>query len=119
MGEYLGLTSSDVLVCGPPLFHCFGLVAGLMATFTHGASIGFAGRDFDAALVVDLLVKERATALHGVPTMFIAIVKQLDKLGINIDTIRCGIAAGTKVPPALLSEIEKRLGYKHIAITYG
>lgn len=119
IGEYLQLNSDDRLCSGPPLFHCFGLVAGLMATFTHGAAIGFAGRDFDAAKVVEMLVKEKCTAMHGVPTMYISIFKQLDKTGITIDTIRTGIAAGTKVPPALLSEIERRLGYKHIAITYG
>lgn len=119
IGEYLKLTSKDFLCCAPALFHCFGLVAGLMAAFTHGATIGFAGRDFDAAAVVDMLIQERATALHGVPTMFTAIMSEMEKRGVEIDTIRTGIAAGTKVPPALLEELERRMGYKHIAITYG
>ncbi|KAJ4215042.1 hypothetical protein NW759_010071 [Fusarium solani] len=119
IGEYLQLTHEDVLCCAPPLFHCFGLVAGLMATFTHGAAIGFAGRDFDPVQVVDLLVRERCTALHGVPTMYIAILKHLDKIGVTIDTIRTGIAAGTKVPPALISEIQERLGYQFVGNTYG
>lgn len=90
-----------------------------MATFTHGAAIGFAGRDFDPVQVVDLLVRERCTALHGVPTMYIAILKHLDKIGVTIDTIRTGIAAGTKVPPALISEIQERLGYQFVGNTYG
>ncbi|KAF4983686.1 hypothetical protein FDECE_17248 [Fusarium decemcellulare] len=119
IGSYLKLVPEDVLCCGPPLFHCFGLVAGLMATFTHGAAIGFAGRDFDPAQVVDMLVREKCTALHGVPTMFIAVLKQMDQVGANVNTIRTGIAAGTKIPPALLEEVQRRLGYKHIAITYG
>ncbi|KAJ3545117.1 hypothetical protein NM208_g2673 [Fusarium decemcellulare] len=119
IGSYLKLVPEDVLCCGPPLFHCFGLVAGLMATFTHGAAVGFAGRDFDPAQVVDMLVREKCTALHGVPTMFIAVLKQMDQVGANVNTIRTGIAAGTKIPPALLEEVQRRLGYKHIAITYG
>ncbi|RSL52242.1 hypothetical protein CEP54_011001 [Fusarium duplospermum] len=119
IGEYLQLTHEDVLCCAPPLFHCFGLVAGLMATFTHGAAIGFAGRDFDPAQVVDLLVRERCTALHGVPTMYIAILKHLDNIGVTIDTIRTGIAAGTKIPPALITEIQERLGYQFVGNTYG
>lgn len=113
------LLPEDVLCCGPPLFHCFGLVAGFMATFTHGAAIGFAGRDFDAAQMVDMLIREKCTALHGVPTMFIAVMKQLDKIGAEVKTIRTGIAAGTKIPPALMTEIQQRLGYEHVAITYG
>ena len=119
MGEYLRLTSDDFLCCGPPLFHAFGLVVGLMATFTRGATIGFAGRDFEVAPVVDMLVKERCTALHGVPTMFYAILNEIERLGIEIKTIKKGVAAGTKVPPALHEEIQRRLGYEHVTIAYG
>lgn len=119
MGEYLQLNEDDILCCGPPLFHCFGLVAGLMATFTHGACIGFAGRDFDAPQVVDMLVREGCTALHGVPTMFTAILQHMNRTGVEVKTVKKGIAAGTKVPPAVAAEVQKRLGYEHIAITYG
>ena len=66
-----------------------------------------------------MLVRERCTVLHGVPTMFTAIMKELDRTGIKINTLAKGIAAGAKIPPALLDEIERRLGYKHAAITYG
>ncbi|KAL2205947.1 acetyl-CoA synthetase-like protein [Sarocladium strictum] len=119
IGSYLGFGPGDTLCCAPPLFHCFGLVVGLMAAFTSGAATGFAGRDFDAATVVDLLVQERCTALHAVPTMYIAIMKQMDKLGIAIDTLRTGVAAGAKIPAALLEEVQRKLGYQHLAITYG
>lgn len=51
--------------------------------------------------------------------MYIAILKHLDKIGVTIDTIRTGIAAGTKVPPALISEIQERLGYQFVGNTYG
>ncbi|KAH7354822.1 hypothetical protein BKA65DRAFT_604925 [Rhexocercosporidium sp. MPI-PUGE-AT-0058] len=119
IGSYLGFRPGDTLCCAPPLFHCFGLVVGLMAAFTSGAAIGFAGRDFDPVRVVDLLVAERCTALHAVPTMYIAIMKQMDKLGITIDTLRTGVAAGAKIPAALLEEVQRKLGYQHLAITYG
>lgn len=119
IGEYLGLNENDILCCGPPLFHCFGLVAGLMATFTHGACIGFAGRDFDAAQVVDMLMREGCTALHGVPTMFTAIMQHMSHTGVKIGTVKKGIAAGTKVPPAIAAEVRRQLGYEFVAITYG
>lgn len=119
IGDYLGITEKDVLCCSPPLFHCFGLVAGLIAAYTHGTSIVFANRDFDPAAVVNLLVRERCTVLHGVPTMLSAIMQQMDKMGVKLNTLRTGIAAGTKVPPALMTELQKRLGFKNIAITYG
>lgn len=119
IGEYLRITPDDVICCGPPLFHCFGLVAGLLASFTHGSSIIFAGRDFEAPAVVDMIIKEKCTVLHGVPTMLTAVLQELEKTGRSVRTIRKGIAAGTKVPPALLTELEKKLGYQHIGITYG
>lgn len=119
IGNYLGLNADDVLCCGPPLFHCFGLVAGLLATFTHGACIGFAGRDFDPPQVVDMLLREECTALHGVPTMLTAIMQYMDRSGIKVNTVKKGIAAGTKIPPAVAAEVQKRLGYEHVAILYG
>ncbi|PGH09908.1 hypothetical protein AJ80_07618 [Polytolypa hystricis UAMH7299] len=119
IGDYLQLSPSDVVCCGPPLFHCFGLVAGLMSALTHGASIIFAQRDFDAPAVCGMLIRERATVLHGVPTMFTAVLNELERSGRKITTLRKGIAAGTKIPPALLTELERKLGYEHIAITYG
>lgn len=90
-----------------------------MATFTHGTCIGFAGRDFDASQVVDMIVRERCTALHGVPTMVTAVMQHMDRAGVQISTIKKGILAGTKVPPAVIAEVQKRLGYKHVGITYG
>lgn len=90
-----------------------------MCALTHGASIIFSGRDFHAPFVCDMLIKEKATVLHGVPTMFTAIMQELERSGRKVTTLKKGIAAGTKVPPAILTELEQKLGYKHIAITYG
>lgn len=119
MGDYLGIDDNDIICCAPPLYHCFGLVAGLLAAYTHSTTIAYAKRDFDAAAVVDILLKERCTVLHGVPTMFAAIMQQLKKIGASVNTLRTGIAAGSKVPPALLTELRQQLGFKNVAITYG
>ncbi|KAH8892327.1 acetyl-CoA synthetase-like protein [Thozetella sp. PMI_491] len=119
IGKRLGVTTEDILCCGPPLFHCFGLVAGLLATFTHGACIGFAGRDFDAALVANMLQRERCTAFHGVPTMFTSIFRHMELTDIEINTVKKGIIAGSKVAPTLAIEAKKRLGYEFLAIAYG
>ncbi|CAG9988730.1 unnamed protein product [Clonostachys byssicola] len=119
MGHYLQLVPEDVVCCGPPLFHCFGLVAGLLAAFTHGSSIIYSAPDFDAAAVVGMVLEERCTVLHGVPTMFTAVIKELEKTGRSVNTIRKGFAAGTKVPRAMLLEMSEKLGFRHIASPYG
>ncbi|GIK05041.1 acyl-CoA synthetase member 2 mitochondrial [Aspergillus viridinutans] len=119
IGERLNLTADDVVCCPPPLFHCFGLVAGMLAAFIHGSTTVLPHRDFDARAVIDAVVAERCTVLHGVPTMFAAILQDLHQTGIEIRTLRTGIMAGSKVPPSLLREVHEKLGYRDIAITYG
>lgn len=119
MGDYLELNENDVLCCPPPLYHCFGLVGGLLAAYTHGTKMVYADRDFDAAAVADVIIEERCTVLHGVPTMYTAIMQHLKTIGSKPTTLRTGIAAGSKVPPALLAELHQTLGFKSILVSYG
>jgi mevalonyl-CoA ligase len=119
MGDYLDLDGGDIICCPPPLYHVFGLVAGFLASYTHGSTIVYANRDFDPAAVAEVIVKEKCTVLHGVPTMFTAIMQQLKNTGQTVNTLRTGIAAGSKVPPPLLTELHQQLGFKNIAISYG
>ncbi|KAK2755923.1 Acyl-CoA synthetase member 2 mitochondrial [Arachnomyces sp. PD_36] len=119
VGERLNLTPDDVVCCPPPLFHVFGLVGGILVNFTYGASVVLPAREFDATATVEALIKERCTVLHGVPTMFSAILQNLHQSGTQVKTVRTGIVAGTKVPPALLTQIQEELEYDNIAISYG
>jgi acyl-CoA synthetase (AMP-forming)/AMP-acid ligase II len=66
-----------------------------------------------------MVLEERCTVLHGVPTMFTAVIKELEKTGQSVNTIRKGFAAGTKVPRAMLLEMSEKLGFRHIASPYG
>lgn len=91
----------------------------MLATVTHGSSIVYASCDFDADAVARVLVDEDCTILHGVPTMFSAIMAAMDKHGFKVTTIKNGIAAGTKVPPTLLEQLRERLGFRHTAVCYG
>ncbi len=68
----MGLEPSDLIVCPPPLFHCFGCVLGLMATATTGAAILFPSPTFDPAATLHMVSEHRATGLYGVATMFVA-----------------------------------------------
>jgi len=72
IGEAMRLTERDRLLIPVPLYHCFGMVLGNLACLTHGAAIIYAGEAFDPLAVLETVAAERCTALHGVPTMFIA-----------------------------------------------
>ena len=60
-------------ICAPvPLYHCFGCVIGSMVSVVTGAALILPSAQFDALATLEAVHAERATALYGVPTMFIA-----------------------------------------------
>jgi len=68
----MALTPKDKICIPPPLFHCFGLVLGNLAVFTHGATAVYASETFNPGAVLRVVSEEKCTGLHGVPTMFVA-----------------------------------------------
>jgi mevalonyl-CoA ligase len=74
---------------------------------------------FDANAVIRSLIEEKCTGLHGVPTMFVAVLQQHRVLnGVKI-SLRTGIAAGASVPRALMEELRDAFGLSDLVVTYG
>ncbi|KAH6962481.1 hypothetical protein BKA56DRAFT_498316 [Ilyonectria sp. MPI-CAGE-AT-0026] len=119
VGNSMKLTKEDVVCCPPPLFHCFGLVMGLLASFCYGSSIIFPSDTFDAQKTIDSVVAEKATALLGVPTMFIAELEVLEKNPVKITTVRTGLAAGSPVPKILMENLREKMNIQGMLIAYG
>ncbi|KAK1753390.1 hypothetical protein QBC47DRAFT_430073, partial [Echria macrotheca] len=121
VGDRMRLTQADVLCCPPPLFHCFGLVLGLMAVLTHGARIVYPAEVFDADATLSAVLTERCTALHGVPAMFDAILAlpRARNLSASDLRLRTGIIAGAPVPRPLMEQLVARLGMAEFTSSYG
>jgi mevalonyl-CoA ligase len=119
VGDMMQLTPRDVVVCPPPLFHCFGLVLGFLASFTHGSEIVFPSDKFQADLALDSVYHKRCTALLSVPTMFVAILEANRRKQYPINTIRTGLAAGASVPAHLMTQLKVELGVPSMLIAYG
>ncbi|KAK5662835.1 hypothetical protein OQA88_6246 [Cercophora sp. LCS_1] len=124
----MGLTPADLIVCPPPLFHCFGSVLGYMATATTGAAILFPSPAFDPLANLRMVADHRATGLYGVATMFVAMLELVasQNHGIPLDAIanfpkhlRKGIAAGSSVPESLMRKLYATLGLEDLVICYG
>ena len=115
------LTPSDTLCCPPPLFHCFGLVLGLMAVLTHGAKIVYPAEVFDAPATLAALLAEHCTALHGVPAMFDALLALPAARHLRAEDLRLrtGIVAGAPVPRYLMELMVSRLGMAEFTSSYG
>lgn len=115
----MDFTSSDILCCPPPLFHCFGLVLGLLAVITHGAKIVFPSSTFSASAVLAVLAIEDCTALHGVPAHFEELLSLPRPAGWSCPRLRTGIVAGAPVPKALMKRMFAELGMEEFTSSYG
>jgi len=117
-GEVLGFTPDDRLCLCVPLFHCFGCVIGVMGAFTHGACLCVV-EAFDPKRVLDMVHRERCTALYGVPTMFIAELEHPDFARYDLTSLRTGVMAGSLCPEPLMRRVITDMHLSEITIAYG
>ncbi|MHC4846176.1 MAG: AMP-binding protein [Planctomycetota bacterium] len=118
LGRQMGLTADDRVAMIVPLFHCFGCVVAVLGTYSVGATL-CAIPGFEPGAALRLLEEEHCTIVHGVPTMFTAMLAHEDMAKRRISTLRAGLAAGAPCPVPLMKEIVERLGCNGIAVTYG
>ncbi|KAK3939177.1 hypothetical protein QBC46DRAFT_152157 [Diplogelasinospora grovesii] len=121
IGDRMRLTPADTLCCPPPLFHCFGLVLGLMSVITHGAKIIYPAEVFDADATLRAIVEEQCTAVHGVPAMFDTLLNlpAAEHLSASDLRLRTGIIAGAPVPRYLMEQLVAKLGMTEFTSSYG
>jgi acyl-CoA synthetase (AMP-forming)/AMP-acid ligase II len=124
----MGLDPSDLIVCPPPLFHCFGSVLGYMATATTGAAILFPSPAFDPLATLRMCAAHKATGLYGVATMFVAMFELLhhradllprEQVAALPTHLRKGIAAGSSVPESVMRKLYATFGLGDLVICYG
>lgn len=122
IGDRMLLTPKDIVCCPPPLFHCFGCILGYMATATHGSAIVFPTEAFDPLAALKAVQEEKATALYGVPTMFLAELELISDEKVayeGFQYLRTGIAAGSSVPAELMRKLHQILNLTELTICYG
>jgi len=112
--------SADDRLCVPvPFYHCFGMVLCNLLCLSVGACLVIACEHFDAGLVLGAVDAERCTAIHGVPTMFIAELEHAQFRGFDLSSLRTGIMAGAPCPPALVRQVMQDMHCSEILIGYG
>ena len=118
IGERQRLSPADRVCVPVPLFHCFGSVLGIQAILTHGATAVMV-ESFDPVLVLAAVQKERATALYGVPTMFIAELAHPMFDLFDLTSLRTGIMAGSPCPIETMRQVIDRMHAPEMTICYG
>ncbi len=119
VGEAMRLGADDRVCIPVPLYHCFGMVLGNLACLTHGAAMVFPGEGFDPLATLEAVAAERCTALHGVPTMFIAEMDHPDFGRLDLSSLRTGIMAGSPCPIEVMKRAIERMHLNQITIAYG
>ncbi len=109
----------DRLCIPVPMYHCFGMVLGTLLCVTRGATMVFPSAGFDALAVLEAIAAERCTALHGVPTMFIAELDHPDFARFDLGSLRTGIMAGAPCPVELMKRVMGDMHLEQITIAYG
>jgi len=118
IAECMNLTNEDRMCIPVPFFHCFGCVLGTMACVTVGATM-VPVQEFDVVKVLTSVQEEKCTALHGVPTMFIAELNHPDFSKFDLSSLRTGIMAGSPCPIEVMKAVVEKMGAKEITIAYG
>jgi len=115
----MNLTAQDKLCIPVPLYHCFGMVLGSLLCVSIGATMVFPGEVFDPEQTLRTASEERCTALHGVPTMFIAQLDLANFRDFDVKPLRTGIIAGSTCPVDLMNRLIKDMELTEIVIGYG
>ena len=117
--DRIKLTENDKLAIPVPLYHCFGMVMGVLGAVSKGAAMVFPGEAFDAAQTLDALAKERCTALYGVPTMFVAMLEELKTKPRDLSAMRTGVMAGAPCPVEVMKKVNAQMNMGEVTICYG
>ena len=113
------LEPGEALCIPVPLYHCFGMVLGNLAAAAYGVAMVFPAEAFDAGETLAALDAERCNAVHGVPTMFAAMLDHPDFPRFDLSTMRTGIMAGAPCPVTLMRRVVRDMGCREITIAYG
>ena len=119
VGEGMRLGSADRVCIPVPLYHCFGMVLGVLASMTHCAASVLPCDGFEPLAVLQCVEREGCTALLGVPTMFIAELDHPRFKEFDLRSLRTGIMAGSPCPIAVMRAVVADMHMPEVTICYG
>jgi fatty-acyl-CoA synthase len=118
-GRAMRLTEQDRICIPVPLYHCFGMVMGNLASVTLGATMVYPGEGFDPLATLQTIEQEKCTTLYGVPTMFIAELDHPEFSRFDLKSLRTGIMAGAPCPIEVMKRVNSEMNMREVTIAYG
>jgi fatty-acyl-CoA synthase len=119
IAKRMSLTAKDRLCIPVPFYHCFGMVAGNIACVSHGATMVLPAPHFSPLHTLEAVARERCTAVHGVPTMFIAELDHPRFREFDMSSLRTGIMAGAPCPVEVMKRVMSEMHCPEMTIACG
>jgi fatty-acyl-CoA synthase len=119
IGLRLKVTEEDRICAPVPLYHCFGSVIGAMVCLVNGAALILPAGGFDALATIKAVEKEKATALYGVPTMYVSELEHPEFPRTDMTSLRKGIMSGAPCPIELMKRVGEKMHMERMVIPYG
>ncbi|MEM7250475.1 MAG: AMP-binding protein [Pseudomonadota bacterium] len=115
----MNFTPTDRLCIPVPLYHCFGMVMGVLGCVSVGATMVFPAEAFDPDSTLRAVAAEQCTALYGVPTMFVAELEHPELASLDLSQLRTGIMAGAPCPTEVMKRCVSEMNLSEVTIAYG
>jgi len=119
VASHMAFSHEDSLCIPVPLYHCFGMVMGVLGCVTHGAAMVFPSEAFEPGAVLEAVAAEKCTALYGVPTMFIAELDHPEFGNYDLGSLRTGVMAGAPCPVEVMKRVIADMHMGEVTIAYG
>lgn len=119
IAQYLQLSEQDRICIPVPLFHCFGSVIGTMTAAMTGAACIFPAATFDPLATLEAIAADQATAIYGVPGMFIAELNHPEFSRFQLTSLRTGVMAGAPCPIEIMKRVVCDMHCPQMLVGYG
>src|SRR5262245_32116613 len=119
VGQCQRFTAADRICVPVPFYHCFGCVMGTLCAAVYGSAMIAPAEYFQPGPTLDAIERERATAIYGVPTMFIAQLQDESFAGRDLSSLRTGVMAGSPCPIEIMRQVTAHMGVRELTIAYG
>lgn len=111
-------TEEDRMCLTVPLFHCFGITISFLASIIGGMSISLLAK-YRTVQVCEAVQQDRCTILNGVPSMFLALIRNPQRAEYDLSSLKSGIIAGSPIYENEYLDICENLGAIRLQPSYG